>query len=301
MKIGDLIDESVRIMSFTEYQNLAFAPILGFERTNNRVTLDCAIKTDEFVVEEIGRVNSLRINNHLSDEVFIASGMTFEGASQNRAAIYPAIIPAHTEIDRFPVHCVEQFQGLLGSGSRYKDSTTIVIASARSGVTAHEQEHTWSTINDTMTRLGAASHTQDYTSIQKAPKVDEYLSIFGQPQKDQVGYVAAVRKNGEVFFCLDLLGSPDMFSKLGNRFYRSVATLAATYASRNQGDSGKIGNVEKDVSTFLETAKRTEMKAVDRETYDSKLKGEVYISQAPVQGTALVHWGAPIQVSLRQN
>lgn len=267
------------------FQQLAFMRVYGRDLfPGKRLTLDQALESKEFSVKESGSVGHLVIQNNLAEEVFIASGMTFEGQSQNRAARYPAVIPARTTVNKFPVHCVERGQPLQG-GAHYQSSTSILIPTARSEM---RQERTWNSIHETMHHTQILSGTENYVAVEKKADLEEYIGFLGSSNDRQLGLIASVPLDGGVFFFLDLFGQHTTFTSLSSRLYRSIALLAKTSKGRATAD-------ENDMKGFFNTVRKTSLTRVN---IDSDIRGEVYSSQDP-QGTALFYLDHLAQISMK--
>ncbi len=267
------------------FQHLAFMRVYGRDLfPGQRLTLDQALESKEFSVKESGSVQYLTIQNNLTEEVFIASGMTFEGQSQNRAAVYPAVIPASTTVKKFPVHCVERGRPLRG-GAQYQSSTSILIPTARSEM---HQERTWSSIHDTMHHTQILNDTENYVAVEKKANLEEYTRFLGSSDDRQLGFIASIPLDGGVFFFLDLFGQHATFKSLSSRLYRSIALLAKT-------SKGEAATDENDMKGFFNTVRKTSLTRVN---VDPNIRGEIYVSQDP-QGTALFYLDHLAQISMK--
>ncbi len=287
------------------YQNLALVRLFGEDRFSDKfLTLDEVIGDDRFVAREKGEVNHITLQNGLERKVFIASGMTLEGGTQNRAAVYPFIIPPRSGIIDIPVHCIEHHQGLVG-GKAFRRSSTILMASARttettgSRIRGTSQTRTWEGIRNATLTFGAerGNATEDYVTtmgVASAPGtgLPEYLAAIGEARRDQLGYIAAVRSNGQIFFYADLFGQADIYQRLHQKLVQSVATVA------KQVFQGDITIKKDDFYHFLNQARTAELK---KQEVDLQLLGQIYTADKPVSGVALMLEDIPIQLSLRKD
>jgi len=246
---------------------------------------------EDFAVLDKGPQNHVVIDNGLDEEVFIAAGATFEGTSQNRAAVYPGVIAAKSRVEGFPVHCIER--GCGTGETRFKISTSILIASARSGTTpgVEDQTRTWTTISDTQRSLGTFARTEDYAEVDRQINVEDFIQFFRKPHRGQVGFLAAIRNNGTYSFYADMFGNSETFEHLSGRLYRSIAVVAK---QRNPGD------IEIDQSEFDAVLDLVRDATFDRVELDGKVLGETYTSSKPIEGTVLIYDNNPVQLSFRR-
>lgn len=226
--------------------------------------------------------------------------MTFEGGTQNRAAIYPFIVPPQSGAINIPVHCVERGQGLV-QGKTFRKSSTILMASARttettgSGATLVGQTRTWMGISRATSTFGLRENvTQDYTAVGRAEGTGlvEYVAATGKAQNDQLGYIAAVRNNGQVFFYADIFGQRRLYQKLHEKLAQSVAAVA------RQVFRGDITLGKDDFYKFLDEARTAELQ---EQKVDAQLLGKIYTADKPVNGIALMLEDSPVQLSLRRD
>ena len=275
------------------YRNLSFVRVYGPDKFRESVlTLDEAFETNRvettgFSVRESGNVPELIVQNDLDMMVFIALGMILEGESQNRAAQYPLLVPGHSGEIHIPVRCAERHQP-LEHGTRFVSTTTILIASARTGRT--EQNHTWNTISDATTVISRKNKTDDYVTAVKEADLSDYAGVFGKPRKDQLGYIAAIQNNGHIFYYADILGNHELYKKLGERLHESVGAVA----KQGKGNS----RVERNAFlSFYDSAKPSEL----REVTLNRLEGNVFVADSPIAVSALLCKESPVQVSLRKD
>lgn len=274
------------------YKNLALVRIFGDDIFRDEVlVLDEALKTGQFTVSEATpmQVNALEARSTLEKIVFIAGGMTVEGDTQNRAVQFPSLVPARSRT-ALSVRCVERGQPTR-EGTRFKSSTTIVTASARTGDVS--QQRTWGTVSLSRQSVGAQTKTDDYVSVAQSAGLDDYLQAFGKAQPSQLGYLAAIRNNGEVFFYSDLFGNNALYGKLHDRLVHSVAMTARSVASPQEL------SIDKD--RFLEFLTEASSAQLQQQKSLEGASGNLYLAEQPVAGTALLYLEAPVQVSLRKD
>ncbi|MEK6822199.1 MAG: DUF6569 family protein [Nanoarchaeota archaeon] len=289
MKTASLL-EHLDIGVVEHHENLSFVRVFGDDKAAQRfVTLNEAFESRRFTASETGVVAELDVQNGLDEMVFIAGGMIFEGASQNRAAQYPSIVCANSGVTRIPVRCAEQGQRLIG-GSTYGGSRTILIASARTGHV--DQGRTWDTIHDTMTSIGRANPTQDYVKAVKEAKLEDYLHSMGTPQARQVGYIAAVM-NGGLSFYADVFGNQGLYERLHSMLHESVAAVAK---QNNHGNAKPLDRQR--FLDFMTTARNADLEPVPM---PAGTVGHTYIIKSPLTGSAVVYDGTAVQVSLRKD
>jgi hypothetical protein len=222
MELGEVLKD-YEIGDIIVYRNLAFAPIFGENVSEPMKTLDEVLGTKGFDAVDQGHQNDIEVTNKLREPVFIPAGATFEGRSQNRAAVYPAVIDAKLTIERFPVHCVDRYCPTRAD-SPFSRSSAILMASARTGVS---QQDTWTSIDVTATSIHMGEReSRDFVYVSNQANLEEYSDKLGKPEKGQIGYVAAVRNNGTAFFYSDLFFNDEVYGKLAPRLNESVAAVA---------------------------------------------------------------------------
>ena len=180
---GAILLDNLELGSVERFENIAVVPVFRDGGVREcRMTLDQALEKVGFTVTDHGPQYHVAIENGLENDVFIAGGTTLEGASQNRAAVYPGMVAAGSKVEQFPVHCVEQGCN-TGSGSTFTKSSAILIASARSGTApqSNDQRTTWTQIGDTIMSLGSRTGTSDYVSADRQTDLGAYLQFFGEP------------------------------------------------------------------------------------------------------------------------
>lgn len=274
------------------YKNLALVRVFGDDIFRDDVLLlDEALQTGQFTVSEANpmRVGTLEARSTLGRTVFIAGGMTVEGDTQNRAVQFPSLIPARSRAT-LSVRCVERGQPTQ-EGTRFRSSTTIVTAAARTGDVS--QQRTWGTVSVSRDSVGAQTRTEDYVSVAQSAGLDDYLLHFGKSHPSQLGYVAAVRNNGAVFFYSDLFGSNTLYGKLHDRLLQSVAMTARSVASPQDI------SIEKD--RFLEFLTEASSAQLQQQKMLEGALGNVYLAEQPIAGTAFLYSEVPVQVSLRKD
>ncbi len=285
---ANLLLEGLTLGDVENHENLYFVRIFGdnkFDR--DMLILDEALETKQFKATETGTVETLQLDNNLDKLVFIACGMIFEGATQNRAAQYPAMVPAYTENVQFPVRCAEKRQGLRGD-SNLETSDTIIMASARTG--RIDQDTTWTRISDTRD-ITQMSSTEDYASSIKSANLEDYINILGEPKEKQLGYVAAIN-NGSTGFYADIFGNNELYGKLHKRLHESIAAVARYKFHSNTSE------MRKDMfEDFIDTAKTSNL---TEEDLDNRLAGKIYTITESIEGSVLVYDEKPVQISLRK-
>ncbi|MEK6962907.1 MAG: DUF6569 family protein [Nanoarchaeota archaeon] len=288
MKAAELFD-GLSLGRVHSHKNLAFRRLYGPNRFQHPVlTLDEALGTGKFRVTDSGDAPTVIAQSDLEQDVFIGVGMIFVGDSQNRAAIHPLIVPAHSQEVSIPVNCV-QHSRYTRRGSAYSQSSSISMASIRSGIVA--QEHTWSTIADAASSLGL--ETDDHAQFAEEADLGDYLAAFGPPKPKQIGFITAVRQNGNCSFYSDMVGNEELYGKLHNRLAASVALVA------KQKNPGAI-EIRKD--QFIGFLREVLEAKLIRQDLDGSSLADIYILQHPeIAGSALLYKGIPVQVSLRKD
>ena len=272
------------------YKNLCWVPVHGPDKFPSAfLTVDQAIETGHFIARESGKIPHIHVANYLDEMVFIASGMILEGNTQNRASIYPVLVPPHSDILRLPVHCAEERQDLIQDG-HFGKVKTILIACARSG-TIH-QDRAWSAINATMTSFAQQSQTHDYASLVRQTDLRDYIVAMGTPDHDQRGYVAAVREGDSIFFYADIFGNHSTFESLHVMLYESIAAVA----KQHEGRPCEVNSHS--FRGFLDALSKGYWK---QERLDHGFAGQIYVTDRPVEGTYLEYRKLPVQLSLRKD
>ena len=274
------------------YKNLALVRFFGDDIFRDDVLLlDEALQTGQFTVSEVTpmRVDALEAKSTLERTVFIAGGMTVEGDTQNRAVQFPYFIPARSKAT-LSVRCVERGQPTQ-AGTHFRSSTTIVTAAARTGDVS--QQRTWGTVSIIRDSVRAQTKTEDYVSVAQGAGLEDYLGAFGAARPSQLGYVAAVRNNGAVFFYSDLFGSNTLYGKLHDRLLQSIAMTARSVSSPQDI------SIDRDVFLgFLTVASSAQLH--QQKMLEGAL-GNVYLAEQPIAGTAFLYSEVPVQVSLRKD
>ncbi len=276
----------------TTFENLSFSPVVGPSAIRDDLLLpDEALETGYFSVRECGRIEVLVVENRLGMNVFIPSGATFEAETQNRAAVFPVIVQARSREVPILVRCIEKGQPLR-RGHRFLTSQAILLASARTGDVV--QVDVWSTIGSTMSRWGVANVTSDYSTALRATALEDYLRAIGAPAPGQRGYVAAVRDRDGLSLYADILGSSELYARLHEKLWKSVAAVAR--AGSRRGECAPRSRQE--LGAFVLDAGRQEL---EERPLVPGLLGTVCLS--PVSDrtvvSALVYRGMPVQVSIR--
>lgn len=296
MRVGELL-KGLEFGEPQTHRNLAVIGLYGKDvLAGDLLTLQEALCDNTVRIAESGVISYLWLENRGMEPVFIPVGATIEGRSQNRASSYPAIVPSDSGVINLPVNCAEEGQGFIRD-AEFNDSTTIVIASARSGEV--RQDRTWDSIEVTQSISTTCSRTSDYVTIRGGiPGIGGYLGMFEGLKEGHRGYVAAVRNNGDFSFYADILGSRGLFGKLCGMLYESVGAEAGQRMTHAGEYSGPI-RVETSVfERFLDEAKDRELVRKDV-GYGSP--GETYLLDGPISGSAILLGGSPVQLSLRGN
>ncbi len=312
MKLNSAL-EGLVLGEVRSYKNIGVVPVLGKDRVQEELrTLDQVLRNEpsrkefslrapltslfgkrRFSVTESHEQDSVLIDNALDYPVFIAGGMTFEGETQHRAALYPAVIQARSGVLKFPVHCVEQNKPLSEKGTRFTRSSSIVLASARTG--NQDQKRTW----DTVTRLSGFSQSRerraasfDYVSLVQGVDLGAYLKAFGEPVAHQIGYLAAIRGNEDIFFYGDVFGNHRLYAKLHQRLQESVAAVAKVMGNNHL-------KAEKDAfAAFLDSVREVEL---PEKLGACNVDGKLYEASEPVAAVSFLYKERPLQLSLRKD
>jgi len=282
-------DWAIEIGDVRRHNSLAVARIYAKDKFSEEVTtIDKAIKTNDFSVDETGIIGTLKIVNRLDANVFIACGSLVEGASQNRYSLYPSLIMPHTSV-QLPVNCAEQRQGLLrGSRGTYQKSSTIVMPSIRGGDDG--QDISWTRIMNTTSILDRMTPSRDYSFAEKNTNLADYISAIGTSKEGQIGIVAGIRYGDQTLFYTDFFGN----QKILKRVHPNLAKSFGIVAKVHEGDAKKVS--KDDIVDFLKSAKN-----IEGYKKSHVGGGALYLINRPVKGTILDYHESIVQVTMKQD
>jgi hypothetical protein len=195
-------------------------------------------------VSESGSVPRLRVQNDLSQRLFLIDGQELVGAKQNRILNADVLVPAASSID-IPVSCVEQGRWrsvstefslgkhLPSSSRRGKAERVRRNLEAGAGFDA-EQHEVWQEVSDTLRAHRVASPSSELNAVYRERQKDmnEIRKNLTLPE-DATG--AAVYF-GEEFMGVDLFDRPATLEYFWNSLADSYALdWLASRATRTSG------------------------------------------------------------------
>jgi hypothetical protein len=224
----------------------AVAPPTGW------LTLDQAIERDSAEVTELseqGSVPQLKLANRGPDPVFLLDGEELVGAKQNRILNLSILAPGRTVLE-IPVSCVEQgrwswrsrhfsnTERVIYSKLRRRNSEAVSDSLERSRSPRGNQGQVWNDIALKSARMAVHSDTGAASALYEryGRDLDEFVaSVTTMP--GQVG--AAFLVDGR-FAGLDLLGGPDLLSRLLPKLVRSYALDVLEDAAQHDGETSGL-------------------------------------------------------------
>ena len=232
------ICDNLRIGSPQRNHSLSVFPL--FANTDmasvvDYMLLDAALATEAFKIEEIsesGSVPLLKVQNDLTQPVFLLDGDEIVGAKQNRIFNLSMLIPPKS-VTQIPVSCVEagrwnrrsarfassgrtQFSGGRASRMRSVSDSLALKRGARS-----DQHQVWDEIAQKMRRMGSESRTGAMADIfeQRAARLKPYADAL-KPIHDAVGAVFAI---GERVIGMEVFDKPSTYSAVAHRIVAGYA------------------------------------------------------------------------------
>jgi hypothetical protein len=229
------------------FRTLAVVPLVDATAlVTGWLTLDQAIErglAEATELSEEGSVPKLKFLNRGPDPVFLLDGEELVGAKQNRILNLSILVPGRVNLE-IPVSCVEQ--GRWSSGFRHFRNTDRVIysklrrqnseavsESLKSSYSPRgNQSQVWTDIAMKSQRMSVHSNTGAASALFEhyGHDLDEFVASI-RVLPGQVG--AAFMVNGR-FAGLDLLGGPDLLSKMLPKLVRSYALDVLEINEANQ-------------------------------------------------------------------
>ncbi len=155
------------------------------------------------------------------------------------------------------------------------------------------QGEVWDTISWTIRRGQLANPTNDYSAAVRRFELGDYLDAVGPPAEGQRGFIAAVRDGEHISFYADILGSQELYARLHERLWKSVAPEAKSAADRSA-----FVDIERSAFVFV-MAEASRMELGERRLRRGFI-GTICLAGGPPAVSALVNAGGPIQISVRR-
>ncbi len=218
--------------------NLTVVPLFGPLSGPALVGLAEAVLAGQVEITEAsegGTVNEIRIRNLGDSPVFIVEGDELRGAKQNRITNTSLLVSPRTEV-RVPASCIEagrwryREKGFhtTGRSSHYSmrasKTTSVNQSLRRTGSYVGNQSKVWTEVTRYLTEREVCSDTSCLSDAydRDGGTIEERIGAI-RPEADQVGL--AVYVNGH-FAGMDLVGRPEVYARLHDRFVRAGAAEA---------------------------------------------------------------------------
>ena len=252
-------------------------------------TLEEAQREGSLDIRESGteRVAEVSVINRGAQPVMIMAGELLAGGKQDRAARVETLLPAHSEVIRLPVYCVEQHRW-SDARKDFAPPGIIVHPALRKSVAAGaSQDAVWREVADSTKRMEATSDTGAYQAITDSARVRQELgdvaASFRRMMPRETCGVAVVA--GSRVLGADLFGDPSMFERECDKVLRSyavgyMATDEDAPAIRGMRRPPPDGAAE--VRRLLERGSSARIRSVD-----SPGVGQVFSLQGGVEGMGI--------------
>ena len=233
---------SLRLGEPTQTGSLTAVPLLRSGEVADAELLEEGIDQGHTVVKEVddaGVVNIVTVSHIGQKPLLLLGGEQILGAKQNRVFNASFLVGPGTSV-RIPVSCVERGRWRHQSREFQAGHTTLTSTartrilrrvtrstlSGRGGYDA-DQHAVWRDVDDYLTTSRVRSPTGSFADgyASRARTVEQQIESLS-PVPDQVG-VAFL--HGGRFLCLDVLGSPALWSRAWKKLVRGV--LAESYTT----------------------------------------------------------------------
>lgn len=282
----------LRLGAPQQHRGLTVYPLTGRTQEPFYHTLDEALRDGSLVVEELSRVNEVRLTNKGSRPVLILDGEEILGAKQNRVFNSSMLAPAGKTLIAH-VSCVEHGRW-SGVSDRFEASGAQLFARARqsnqaavgasmssAGAPLSDQSRVWAHVAAKNRALGVPAETQAMHKAYeaKSAEIGEFTDRF-LPAPGQVGAVFAL--HGRIVG-LDLFDSEKTLKQVYPKLLKSYAldAIGPVAAERGRSTLGDPGNA---AEQFLAAAAKAAGKAYDSQGEGSDLR----LSGWKLTGSALV-------------
>lgn len=237
--------KNFKITKAYTYQNLSvyFVKGQGYNKYDEILTLDEAMKAGKVKVYETHEVNELSIENLSGQDVFIQAGDIVKGGKQDRVLAYDLILPGKSGQIPIASFCVEhgRWSKRGNEDLEYFNSSSKRIASRDLKVAAYDnssQQEVWDNVEVVQEKLNrnigtSVESSESASSLQltlennelekRVKSYTEYFTGIFENQNDAIGMVFTI--NGEVNSA-DVYNSDVLFEKLWPKLIEACAVEA---------------------------------------------------------------------------
>jgi len=279
---------------------LTLVPLLSDASGPDVVSLPQAIVLGTAEVTEVGEAGSvpeLQVTNRGAKALLILDGEHLVGAKQNRVVNVTILVAAGATVS-IPVSCVEAGRWSWRSRS-FATHDTMLNASLRGAKAARvhasvvrgagydaDQSAVWSEVGAYAARRHTKSQTGAITDVFERDRkaIDEYVAAL-PVQPGQSGLAAFVQDR---FVALDVLGRPEVYVTVHERWVRALAADALDTGGREPGHAEQTLD---QVLAALQRARGDESRPPGLGT-DLRLRAERLCGSALVSDGAVVHLAA---------
>jgi len=298
------------------YKNLSIVPIIGIDSGLEHLAFSEALESGFEIKEKAsGSVPKLLAYNKTGKEVLAIAGEYIVGGMQNRTLVRNSYFSKDFQ-GELPVRCVQRGRWSYGDERRPRNpirfpspvepplypevpiSPTIPEipfeqhlqpevffrhagqSPLRACLAATSQHETWNAIDFILCDEGIKSASADLNEVYvgKKEKLRDYKNNFSV-EKNQVGNLAVIFKNGKETLILDVFDRPDMFKKYHENLISSYALEAGLKSKEKANVSG--GKVKK----FLKSLDNCECESQEPVSLGKDYK----ISGDKLKGSALIY------------
>lgn len=178
--------EKLEYGQLQRHRNVTFIPLERSANTGEHPTqylfAPDALRKGQLLIRETGRVDQLVAENQSDDPILALAGTYLRGGGQDRMLAANLVIGAHTH-GPLPTRCVEHSRWNPERGAKFSTPTSGSLAASSlcdMGATMVDQNRTWDTVSDIMTRTASHSRTQRLGDAveQSRPQLSEFTSAF---------------------------------------------------------------------------------------------------------------------------
>lgn len=209
------------------YRNLIIYPVSGSGHSGNGiVSLHRGLKEGAIEVLDTGKVEILRMRNNSGQKVLGIDGQEVRGGYQNRVLNFSVLLQAQSDTVVNSL-CVEQGRWtgsdkrFMAGGIAYPTVRTLIARQSFGGERVDLQRSVWASIQESFATLRSASATMSMADLYGSVEED-IQSLAGRISLEANQAGTAVLMGGR-FFCLDVFGTPQLFSEYFPLLARSYA------------------------------------------------------------------------------
>ena len=294
--------DSLKAGTAQYFENIAVFPVLGkgFQRRNEFITLDEAMKGGYIEVKEIsegGSVPDLRVRNSSRKRLIIFDGETLIGAKQNRIVNTTIIVLPGKEVI-IPVSCVEKGRWRYKSRSFRSSSTRLypelrkevcrdTLNSLKMNSRAYsDQNKVWNYVDMKMEHMGVSSPTSAMEDIftEYGDRLTDFTKKF-KPCDGQVG--VGILINNQLTL-LEIFPDHEILKKSFQKVISSAGLDAIGYRKKPSASAKGRGKSIQGIFKKIKEGKIEAFNGVGGGK-DLRITGEGVIGSAFEYGSEILH------------